>query len=138
MQTDIVGRGWAFPPHMDENGRIALVKDFDEITQSIHIILGTAIGERMMRPTFGSRLHELVFEPINAETLALARQYVEDALTIWEPRIRIIEIDVLDPFQTHPNYRWMPGCLQIEIQYEIKATADQRSLVYPFYLIPEE
>lgn len=138
MYTDIVGQGWAFPPQIDENGRIALANDFDEITQAIYIILGTAIGERMMRPTFGSRLHELVFEPINAGTMALARQFVEDALTIWEPRIRIIDIEVLDPFQAHAHSHAQPGCLQIEIQYEIKATADQRSLVYPFYLIPEE
>jgi len=28
--------------------------------------------------------------------------------------------------------------LIIEIEYEVKATHDRRSLVYPFYLIPEE
>jgi hypothetical protein len=30
------------------------------------------------------------------------------------------------------------NCLLIDIAYEVKATHDRRSLVYPFYLIPEE
>lgn len=138
MNMDIVGRGWAFPPQINERGGITLVGDHDEIKQAIYLILGTALGERVMRPDFGSRLHELVFAPINAETLALARQYVETALTIWEPRIQIVQVDVLDPFQYNPNYRSAPGTLSIEIEYKIKATGDQRSLVYPFYLIPGE
>ena len=31
-----------------------------------------------------------------------------------------------------------PARLLIDIQYEIKTTHDRRSLVYPFYLIPED
>lgn len=138
MYTDIVGRGWAFPPQIDEDGRIALVGDHDEIKQAIYIILSTAQGERVMRPDFGSRLHELVFAPINAETLSLAHRYVENALTIWEPRIEIVQITVLDPFESDPNYRSAAGTLSIELEYIIKSTGDQRSLVYPFYLIPGE
>ena len=138
MNSDIVGRGWAFPPQIDAQGKVALASDFAEIEQAIRIILGTAIGERVMRPTFGSRLFELVFASINAETMALARHYVEDALAMWEPRINIVDITVHDPFQGSSNYHHELGCLSISIQYEIKASGDQRSLVYPFYLIPED
>ncbi len=138
MNNELVGRGWGYPPRINERGGIDLVSDDDEIVQAIHIILGTAQGERVMRPDFGSRLHELVFAPINEETMALARRYVEDALAIWEPRITIVQIAVKDPFQDDINYRTVPGCLSIEIQYAIKLTGDQRTLVYPFYLIPGE
>jgi len=138
MNQDIVGRGWAFPPQIGPQGRVALVGGFDEVSQAIHIILGTAIGERVMRPEFGSHLHELAFAPINEETKASARRYVEDALTMWEPRINLVNVQVLDPFRHDPNRMHTPGLLSIEIQYEIKATGDQRSLVYPFYLIPTE
>jgi phage baseplate assembly protein W len=138
MNSDIVGRGWAFPPQITEKGQMKLVGDFDEIREAIEIILSTAQGERVMRPAFGSRLHELVFAPITVETMAMARQFVEDALTMWEPRIDIVDIHVHAPFPQDPAYRSAPGCLSIEIQYEIKATGDQRSLVYPFYLIPGE
>lgn len=84
-----------------------------------------------MRPTFGCRLHELVFAPNNSHTAAQARRYVEEALGMWEPRANVIQVDVNpDPVE---NNR-----LLIEIVYEIKATHDRRSLVYPFYLIPME
>jgi hypothetical protein len=97
----------------------------------MRIILSTPIGQRVMRPTFGSRLHELVFAPLNPETLGLAELYVEEALTFWEPRIEVLEVTARsDPSQ--------PSLLLVGIDYRIKATHDQRSLVYPFYRIPGE
>ncbi|MGC9466968.1 MAG: GPW/gp25 family protein [Anaerolineae bacterium] len=131
MPEEIVGRGWAFPPHIGPQGGIALTHERNEIDQAIHIILSTSPGERVMRPTFGCRLHDLVFAPNNSHTAARARRYVEEALGMWEPRVNVIRVDVRqDPDEANT--------LIIEIDYEIKATHDQRSLVYPFYLIPEE
>jgi phage baseplate assembly protein W len=130
-QPDLVGRGWAFPLQLNDQGGLHLVGGYTEIDQAIRIILGTMVGERVMRPEFGSRLHELVFAPINAETMAMARRYVEDALTIWEPRIALKQVLVLASSQT-------AGRLAIDIQYVIKSTGDQRSLVYPFYTIGRE
>jgi uncharacterized protein len=127
----LVGRGWAFPPRMGPQGGVLLASEHDEIDQAIHIILSTSPGERVMRPTFGCRLHDLIFAPNNSHTAAQARRYVEEALGMWEPRINVRRIDV------HPDED-ADHCLVIEVAYEIKATHDQRSLVYPFYLIPEE
>ncbi len=126
-----VGTGWAFPPRPDGRGGIALVSDDEKIRQAIWIILGTPIGQRVMRPTFGSRLHELVFAPLNPETLGLAELYVQDALTFWEPRIELLNTRA----RVSPD---KPHVLLIEVQYRVKATHDERSLVYPFYQIPGE
>jgi phage baseplate assembly protein W len=137
MPKDIVGRGFAFHPttglDVNANGGMALTNERNEIQQAIEIILMTPIGHRVMRPWFGSRLHELLFEPNNAETAARAAQYAEEALLMWEPRITIQEITARpdDEFDDI-------GCLLLEISYIVKATNDPRSLVYPFYLIPEE
>jgi phage baseplate assembly protein W len=131
MPEEIVGRGWAFPPQVGSQGGILLTHERNEINQAIHIILSTSPGERVMRPTFGCRLHDLVFAPNNSHTAARAKRYVEEALGMWEPRINVLQVDV---GQDDDN----PSCLVVEIRYEIKATHDQRSLVYPFYLIPEE
>jgi len=129
--SDFLGTGWAFPPKPDGRGGIALVSGDEDIKQAIWIILSTPIGQRVMRPTFGSRLHELVFAPANAETFGLAEMYVQDALTFWEPRIEVLDVTArTDPEQRH--------VLLIEIRYRIKATHDERSLVYPFYRIPGE
>ena len=131
MPEEIVGRGWAFPPHIGPQGGIALTHERNEIDQAIHIILSTSPGERVMRPTFGCRLQDLVFAPNNSHTAARARRYVEEGLGMWEPRISVIQVDVRQDSDEGNS-------LIIEIRYEVKATHDQRSLVYPFYLIPEE
>jgi len=129
--SNFLGTGWSFPPRPDGRGGMALVSDAEKIEQSIRIILSTPIGQRVMRPTFGSRLHELVFAPLNPETLGLAELYVEEALTFWEPRIDVLEVTA----RSDPN---QPSLLLVGIDYRIKATHDQRSLVYPFYRIPGE
>jgi uncharacterized protein len=129
----IVGRGWAFPPRVNSRGVIGLTSEQSELEQAILIILSTPIGTRVMRPTFGSRLHELVFSPNTTQTLADVRRAVEEALAMWEPRIRLKNVDVkVDPQHEEG------ACLLIRIDYEVKATNDPRSLVHPFYLIPEE
>ena len=131
MSLEIIGRGWAFPPRVDAQGGLALTSERSEIDQAIQIILSTAPGQRVMRPTFGCRLQELVFAPNNSQTMEQARIYVEEALLMWEPRIRPTRIEVRAD-------NGQEGRLLIEIEYELKATRDRRSLVYPFYRIPEE
>jgi phage baseplate assembly protein W len=130
MKDSIIGHGWAFPPKIDAQGGLALTDTSSEIRQAIVIILSTSPGQRVMRPTFGCRLHELVFAPNNSLTAVQARRYVEEAIGMWEPRVRLIRVDVRPDPADHAR-------LLIEVDYEIKASHDRRSLVFPFYLIPE-
>lgn len=137
--NDIIGRGWFFPPQVTSTGKIRLTREEDELEQAIGIILQTAPGERVMRPEFGCRLHELVFASNDSQTAGLAREYVEAALIRWEPRIRVLDIDV----STNLGGRQDESCadrasLAITVHYQVKATHDCRSLVFPFYLIPGE
>jgi phage baseplate assembly protein W len=125
---DILGAGWSFPIRIDGRGGIALSKHEGDIEESIRIILGTAKGERRMRPNFGCDVHNLIFAPNNATTWGLASHYVEEALGWWEPRIEVTEVNTQpDPKDT--------ARLLISIKYQIKATNDARNLVYPFYLL---
>jgi uncharacterized protein len=128
---DYLGVGWAFPVSIDTHGRIALARHERDIEEAIRIILLTPKGQRPMRPEFGCQIHELMFAPNDATTAGLAAYYVEDALGMWEPRIRTQEVLAYPD----PNN---PGRLLVEIRYEIKATHDSRSLVFPFYRIPGE
>ncbi len=131
MTNPIIGCGWRFPPQLDERGTIALTSDEDEIEQSIHIILGTVPGQRVMRPDFGCRLHELIFAANDAATIGLATRYIAEALGRWEPRIQVQNVTV-------ESGTVEPECLIITIEYQIAASRNRRSLVYPFYLIPTE
>jgi len=129
--VDIVGTGWTFPPQIGPQGGVALSNEYNEIEQAMKIILLTSPGQRVMRPTFGCRIHELLFAPNNDATAAQAMRFVEDALAMWEPRIIVNDVHVYPA----PN---QANRLMIDIQYQLKATSDPRSLVFPFYLIPEE
>ncbi len=131
MQNNIIGAGWAFPLNIDAQGGLALTSQRSELEQAIVIILSTSIGERVMRPTFGSRLNELIYEPCDGRALALAEQYVRDALAMWEPRIQVDEVRA-------EIGSGKIGMILIDIEFTIKTTNDKRSLVYPFYNIPEE
>ena len=128
---DFLGQGWRFPVGVDGHGGISMLKGGIDIEVAIKVILSTPKGERVMRPEFGSSLHEFVFSPNNATTAGLIAYHVREALLRWEPRIEIKEIDV-QPDPLEPSY------VQISIGYVIKATNDERNLVYPFYLIPKE
>ena len=126
---DILGIGWSLPPQTDVRGGIAFSRHERDIEESIQIILGTAKGERRMRPNFGCDINTLIFSPNNATTWGLASRYIEDALGWWEPRIEVIEIN------TRPFHKDAAQLL-ITIKYRVKATNDKRTLVYPFYLLP--
>jgi phage baseplate assembly protein W len=131
MNHDIIGKGWRFPPQIGPTGGIALVGGDTEIEQAILIILRTAPGQRVMRPEFGCDLHDLVFMPNNSDTASRVKRVVRQALGRWEPRINVQGVNVRPDADD-------PARLLIDIQYQIKATHDRRSLVYPFYLIPQE
>ncbi len=125
---DLVGSGWAFPLHTDGRGGIAVSRQENDINESIRIILSTAKGERRMRPNFGCDIHNLMFAPNNATTWGLASYYVKEALGWWEPRIEVTKIEPEPDPEDHSR-------LLIKIEYQIKATNDERSIVYPFYLL---
>ena len=128
---DFLGVGWAFPVGVDARGRIGLARQERDIEEAMRIILLTPKGQRVMRPEFGCQIHDLIFAPNDATTAGLAAYYVEEALGMWEPRIRVKEVNARPDAEN-------PGRLLIDIAYEIKATHDSRSLVFPFYRIPGE
>ncbi len=68
---------------------------------------------------------------MNAATRGLAAYYVQEALGRWEPRIDLQEVNAVDD----PG---RDGVMLIEIKYQIKDTHDERSIVYPFFLMGEE
>ncbi len=125
---ELIGRGWVFPPSMDARGAVALTNEDNELIQSIYIILSTAPGERVMRPEFGCRIIEYIFAPANLATAGAVEQVVRSALERWEPRIILTEVNV----SPSPD---MYGLLMIDLKFIVKATREEASLVYPFYLM---
>ena len=128
MSSAFLGVGWASPLQLDENGQIALAHYEESVRQAIWMILGTARGERVMRPDFGCGIHDLVFATSGAGTTGRIATEVRQALILWEPRIDIVNVTVATADSTAPN------SVLIEIEYTVRATNNRFNLVYPFYL----
>jgi uncharacterized protein len=130
MPKTFLGVGWGFPVTVQEvgenKGELELAAFEESVRQAIWIILGTAKGERVMRPEFGCGIYDLVFELNSASTAGRVAQVVRDALLEFEPRIDVRDIQV----QSQNSGE----VLLISIDYEVRATNNVFNLVYPFYL----
>lgn len=124
--VDFLGKGWKYPVAIKE-GKIALSEGEGSIRESIMIILGTAKGERVMRPDFGCGIWELVFAPNDTSTATLVDFHIKEALLKWEPRIEVLDVSVT-PDEEERNK------LIINIGYRVRTTNTKSNLVYPFYL----
>ena len=125
---EFLGHGWAFPVHESVGGDVESVAYEEDVHQAVRLIIGTDFFERVMRPTFGSGLRALVFEPLTATTRALLKLRVEEALVLWEPRIDVVDVGVS---VENPA----DGVVFVEIDYRVRATNTFYNLVYPFYLL---
>ncbi len=126
MARAFLGVGWAFPVQPGATRAIDVAAYEDSIRQSIGIILGTAKGERLMRPDFGCDIHALVFEPQTAATASKLAEAVRDALLYLEPRIELVDVDV--------EAEDGDAVLNISVDYRVRTTNNAFNLVFPFYL----
>ena len=126
MPKAFLGVGWSFPVAMSAAGEISLAEYEESVRQSILIILGTARGERVMRPDFGCGIYDLVFAVNSASTASKVAQAIREALLMFETRIDVRDI------QVQPQNAG--EVLLISIDYEVRATNNAFNLVYPFYL----
>jgi uncharacterized protein len=131
MNADFTGAGWNFPIRFDATCSIALATDARDIEQAIEIIIRTAPGERPMRPEFGCRIQDHLFAPTNEATKAAIAHDVRRAIELWEPRVEVESVFVtIDPRT--------PNAFFIDLAYRIRGHNDERNLVFPFYVIPDE
>lgn len=127
MTKDVLGSGWQFPVRTNERGGIATSAYEQKIRESIQVILGTAKGERLMRPNFGCAIHDFVFAAIDTSTLTMVKSAIREALIQWEPRIEVLVVDAVASLSVE-------GVLDIRVDYRVRATNTEANLVYPFYL----
>ena len=131
MTVDFIGAGWNFPVRVDSTSAIALATQSRDVEQAIELILRTAPGERPMRPEFGCRIQDHLFALTNDATAAAIANDVRAALEQWEPRIDVDDVRV--------GYgRGDGNTFYVDVHYRIRGDNDDRNLVFPFYVIPDE
>ena len=122
-----LGVGWKFPLRITPGGGFDFSSGEQSVEEAIWILLGTAKGERQMLPRFGCGIHDLVFAPNNPATRGNVQHLVKDALTEWEPRIDVLDVNVTSPSNEG-------NTMLIHIDYRIRSNNTFGNLVYPFYL----
>lgn len=123
-----LGTGWAFPPEFNRSsGDVAMTSDLEDIIGSLTILLSTALGERLMQPSYGCNLSGLVFERMNGSMEGRVREIVTDAILYHEARIRPNSINI-------DTAQYLEGMLRIEVNFTVSATNSRYNFVYPYYI----
>ena len=80
-----------------------------------------------MMPDFGCSINSFVFSGSDFTTLMLMKTEIENALVMWEPRIKDIEAEISPAADDD-------GKLIISVSYVVRSTNNPFNLVYPFYI----
>jgi len=110
-----------FPLQFETNGRTAITTDERHIQDMIEQVLFTAPGERVNRPTFGSGLMQLVFEPNSNELAATTQFLVQSSLQQWLGdliEVRDIQLDNID------------SSLSITVTYTLRLTQQTSQVTF--------
>lgn len=74
---------------------VSLKTKENAIIQSMKNLLLTNYNERLFNPKLGSNIRKLLFEPIDAITASILNTEVQNAITNFEPRVYIDEVQVI-------------------------------------------
>lgn len=140
MANEFIGRGWRFPILPDETGSLGWCDGQPNVEQSLKVLLLTAIGERVMRPAFGTEAPRLVFAPGSEQYLRRLEQSIQEAVLNFEPRVDLLDVraepGTADP-GTIPDASSVGRAearVTVSISYKVRRTSSRFNLVFPFYL----
>ena len=129
---EFLGRGVKFPLQIDpKTGKLAMVSEEEDIREAIGIILRTSLGERVMRPDFGSTVMDYLFQPVTGGLLNGLAEDVTQCLFDQEQRIENIEVNCTE-------HNGSLGGVLVEVSYTVRSTNSRYNHVYPFYLTEGE
>jgi hypothetical protein len=73
---------------------LATQSNINQIKSDLLCLLLTNPGERVMLPTFGTPLRQLVFEQNDSILVQTATDMISTAIKTWEPRVTIEQINI--------------------------------------------
>lgn len=131
FQNTLIGKGIKFRFNTDYKGGLELEESIARINQSLWILFDTRKGSKILQPDFGSSIHELRFDPLDAILLDQLEYHIRNDISAWEKRIEVISIDFQDSEELREN-----NTLIITINYKIINTNVEGNFVYPFQYGP--
>jgi uncharacterized protein len=127
-ESNFLGTGWSFPPTFNKNKKsVQMLSGEADILSSLEILFTTRIGERMMRANYGSRVPNMVFDPLGSSEKALLREHIILAIRMYEPRIKPVEVTI--------DVNALEGIVTIALEFDVITTNNRHNFVYPFYIL---
>jgi uncharacterized protein len=127
MSTDFRGSGVRFPIVPNAYGVLEWIDGDENVLQSLRLLLSTVTTERAMRPEFGTRAIDFVFEGDSAQNLHRLEKAIEEAIKQFEPRVAVEST-------TSRRDEARPGVVEVAVTVRVLRTNTLRNLVFPFYL----
>lgn len=128
--THFLGSGWGFPPSFERFGgalKARQVAGEEDIRESLHILLSTAPGERVMQPEYGCGLRRMVFGHLDESTVTAIKDVVATAVLRHEVRITLDDVQV-------DASEMADGALRLRLDYRVRSTNSRANMVYPYYV----
>lgn len=128
-EKSFLGRGWGYPVTFNKTlGKVNMVSDELDIRQSLQIYLATQRGERLLRLSYGSVMHEYMFERASYSNLNFLCETLKNDMRIYEPRIIVHKVRA-------DSTNVSDGIVRFTVDYEIQSTNVRDNIVFPFYIL---
>ncbi len=130
MKKDVfLQTGWNFFPQIISDGsRIQDLTYNNDIIQSLRILFTTLPGQRIGQQLYGCDLMQYVFKPINNSLISNMENTIRTAVTLYEPRIKLIQLKVYTNTE-------VPHRLDIDLVYILSKTNSRYNITIPFYIM---
>ncbi len=127
-EKGFLGSGWGFPPTFNKSKRsVEMLSDEEDIMSSLQILMTTSLGERVLRSKYGSKVPDMVFEPMDSSQRSVLRQHIIDSINLYEPRITPLDVTI--------NMDTLAGKVEIQVDFKVVASNNRRNFVHPFYIL---
>lgn len=132
-RDSFLGTGWGFPVTFQKGSdekiaTVRMVKEVEDIYESLNILFSTRPGERVMRPNFGAALEDLLFEPINPSLETYIKNLITNAILYYEARIELENIEI-----SNDPVNLLEGKVIIKLTFSIRTTNSRFNYVFDYY-----
>lgn len=99
---------------------VVAVTDTDAIKRALRLILLSRTGETPFYPNFGSRISQLLFEPVDPITSVLLQNEIRDTIVAFEPRVALTSL-LVRPSSDEQGY-------DVNIEFSIRTQVEPVTL----------
>ena len=126
VETDYLGKGLKFPFQINANGGVAMSEGEEHLAEGLRHLVSTRLGERVMRRDYGSKVHEIPFDPNDSDLFPLIKRFVLKAARTWERRLIIQDVTITVDYKKN--------LVRLHVPFIMVKNNREGNLVFPFYL----